>query len=185
MAHPRELEVVVYGDNNRVYRPGDQVEGMVFFVPTSQQNIKSLTLDFSGICLTKTTRPLYARPRDGRPPQLEGLQRFKGEATLFKFERPLLGECTVAAKKYSWPFKFTFPSHTQDQRPKWADSSRFSKDAHPLPQSFQAYTDVPRGEATITYGITAKLSCGRRQHRSNREALHRLRFYNDSKFRSV
>ncbi|KAF2813187.1 uncharacterized protein BDZ99DRAFT_568429 [Mytilinidion resinicola] len=183
MVHPRELDIVVYGDRHRVYRPGNKVEGVVSFFPTTQQHIKSLTLDFSGRCVTKTTRPQYARPSDGRPPILEGLKRFEAEATLFRFERSLLVDCTVTAKRHSWPFEFTFPSHTRDRYPKWADSSKFPKDVHQLPPSYHIYMDEPGKEASITYGVTANVSYGRWQYKSDKAALHDLKFFNDSNVR--
>ncbi|KAF2496018.1 hypothetical protein BU16DRAFT_560868 [Lophium mytilinum] len=184
MVHPRELDIVVYGDHRRVYRPGDKVEGVVFFFPTTQQHIKSLALDFSGRCITKTTRPQYVRPSDGRPPILEGLKRLEAEATLFRFEQNLLVDSTITAKKHSWPFEFTFPSHTRDRYPKWADSSKFPKDVHQLPPSYHVYMDEPGREATITYAVTANVSYGRRQHKSDKATLHELKFFNDSNLRS-
>lgn len=185
MAPRRELEIVVYGDSHRVYRPGDKVEGMVFLVPTTQQHIKSLKLEFSGTSITTTTRPQYARSPDGRPPVLVGLKKYEGEARLFKFERVLLENHSVTPRKHSWSFQFTFPTYTQDLCPKWAQTPRFSfsKQTHALPASFQAYTNEPGGEATISYGVGAIMSFGWEEHKSNKTAFETLRFYNDSKTR--
>lgn len=185
MAPRRELEVVVYGDSHRVYRPGDKVEGMVFFVPTTQQHVQSLKLEFSGTSITTTTRPQYARSPDGRPPVLVGLKKYEGEARLFKFERILLENQSVNTRKHSWSFQFTFPTYTQDRCPKWAQNTRFSfsKQTHALPPSFQAYTDESGGEATISYRVGAVMSFGRGEHKSNKTTFQTLRFYNDSRSR--
>jgi hypothetical protein len=38
---------------------GDKVTGRVVFVAEKQEQVKSLKLNFTGVCITKTTRPFY------------------------------------------------------------------------------------------------------------------------------
>lgn len=156
MALGPNLRVIVDGDTSRVYRRGDQVKGRVILILENEEQIKGLRLSFVGACTTKTTRPFYVSNNDANACQSR--REYKEYIQLFHSERHLVPECTFAANKYSWSFDFTFPARTECQYSRWAHGSKYHKEPHPLPPSFQTYTNSPGGLATVFYYLQAKLT---------------------------
>ncbi|KAF2189675.1 hypothetical protein K469DRAFT_683087 [Zopfia rhizophila CBS 207.26] len=153
------LRVIVDDDSSRVYRHGDEVNGKVILVVENEEQIKALTVNFIGACITKTTRPFYVSRNDGDAPS-SSRQEFRERTFLFNLEKVLLPAHTLGANKYSWAFDFTFPELTETRHSRWAHGSKYLKGPHPLPPSFHTYTNNPGGQAMISYFIQAKLTRG-------------------------
>ncbi|OCK85945.1 hypothetical protein K432DRAFT_255633, partial [Lepidopterella palustris CBS 459.81] len=173
------VSVVVDGDPRRVYRPGDKVTGKVYFVAEKQEHIKSLKLNFAGVCITTTSRQCYVAGNDGDDSVSSSRRTYKAEAPLFNYEKVLMSGFTVAANKCSWSFEFTFPELTQARHSRWVHGSNYMKDIHQLPPSFHIYTNEPGGEAMIKYYIEAKLT--RAGSKPNKASTHTLLFNNSAR----
>ncbi|OCL11177.1 hypothetical protein AOQ84DRAFT_437869, partial [Glonium stellatum] len=172
------LSVLVDGDPQHVYAPGDKVTGRVVFMAEKQEQVKSLKLKFTGACITRTTRPFYVSGNDADT-DISTRKVYKATVPLFNFERVLMAGCTAAANKCSWTFEFEFPEQTQTRCSKWGHGSHFNRDIHPLPPSFHTYTNEPGGEATIRYCVQAKLT--RSGLKASKTACHTLRFSNPAR----
>lgn len=156
MAVEPSLRVIVDGDATRWYRPGDEVKGRVILVLEETEQIKGMRLSFTGECSTKTSRPLYASGAD--PENCQSSTRDYSEAIkLFEHGKPLEGARTLEATKHTYNFTFTFPSQTDAQFSRWAHGSKYLREPHPLPPSFQHSTNHPGGEASIIYSVQALL----------------------------
>lgn len=117
--------------------------------------IKELKLNFLGLCTTKTTRPFYVTGNDADA--CKSRRDYDEQIQFFNFGQDLVSESTLAARKHSWNFDFKFPDQTEPQFSRWAHGSKYLKDPHPLPPSFQICTSIQGGEATISYSLQAKL----------------------------
>jgi hypothetical protein len=172
------LSVLVDGDPQHIYAPGDKVTGRVVFVAEKQEQVKSLKLNFTGVCITKTTRPFYVGGNENYAVS-SSRQIYKEKVPLFNLERVLMTRCTAAANKCSWSFEFQFPENTQTRCSRWGHRSHYNRDIHPLPPSFHAYTNEPGGKATIKYSVQAKLI--RSGLKANKRASYTLPFSNPSR----
>jgi hypothetical protein len=153
------LRVLIDGHNSRAYHEGDPVKGRVSLVLEQQEKVKSLKLRFFGECTSRTTRAIYVSGVDAHG---SGKARapYEERVELFNLEQNVLPNCNLPASKYSWNFEFTFPSQTERQFSRWAHGSKYAREPHPLPPTFQAYTDTPGGQATVTYRVEAQLVLG-------------------------
>lgn len=152
--------------------------GRVVFVAEKQEQVKSLKLNFTGACITKTTRPFYVGENENYAVS-SSRRGYKEKVPLFNLERVLMTGCTAAANKYSWSFEFQFPENTQIRCSRWGHRSHYNRDIHPLPPSFYTYTNEPGGEATIKYSVQVKLIRG--GLKANKRASYTLPFSNPSR----
>jgi hypothetical protein len=156
MAFEPDLRVVVDGDTEQVYRAGDRVKGSVFLALPGEGKITSLTITFLGECTTRTSRPFYVLGNDA---DACGSKRdFEERVQYFKFERTLARDINSTTEKHSWAFDFTFPELTEGSKSRWAYGSKYLKDPHPLPPSFNVYTNAPNGQAEVSYSLHARLA---------------------------
>ncbi|KAF2276261.1 uncharacterized protein EI97DRAFT_378044 [Westerdykella ornata] len=157
MAVRPDLRVLLEGDTSRAYNEGESVKGRVTLVLGYEEEVKELKISFTGICTTKTTRPVHG---DGTDQHTGSRREYEEDVTLFSFDRKLLPACTLAPGKYSWEFDFTFPKQTEAQFSRWQHKSRYPGLPHPLPPTFLMYTGEPCGKASISYYLQARLVLG-------------------------
>ncbi|OSS45741.1 hypothetical protein B5807_09765 [Epicoccum nigrum] len=142
------LRVLIDGDSDRVYRPGDKVTGRVAFIAEEQVHIESFRVIFAGSCVTRTSRPTndsHAR------------KDFEERIRFFTHERQVVPRSTLSPKKYSWTFEFTFPETTAQTYKRLSRGIHYLREPHPLPPSFQLKTSVPGGAAQVSYFLQARL----------------------------
>ncbi|KAF2739938.1 hypothetical protein EJ04DRAFT_548837 [Polyplosphaeria fusca] len=154
MAQP-DLRVILDGDSSRLYRQGEQVKGRVVLVLQEPEDIRALKLNFVGACITRTTRPIYlgANGADARKSRRD----FEERIELFNLERIFVSGGSLTASKHCWNFEFTFPLLTESRHSRWGQGTKYAKDPHPLPPSFQVQTNSPGGQAAISYDLHAQL----------------------------
>ncbi|KAF2747287.1 hypothetical protein M011DRAFT_402674 [Sporormia fimetaria CBS 119925] len=150
------LRVDLGGDTSRPYHEGEQVKGRVTLVLEEEEKIVGFNLHFVGTCATKTTRPIYVAGNEADASHSN--RPYAERIALFTREQKLLPACTLAAKKYSWDFVFTFPSHTEAHFSRWSHGTKYCRKPHSLPPTFSLATDSPGGQASVSYMIQAKLS---------------------------
>jgi hypothetical protein len=155
MALVPNLQVMVDGDANHVYRRGEHVKGRVVLVIEEEEEIKALKLNFAGACITRTSRPIYIAGND--TDTYESRRNYEKQLYLFNTEQILASGSILPSKKHTWNFDFAFPDSTEPQLSRWTSGSKYLKDPHPLPPSFYLNTDTPGGQAMISYHIQAKL----------------------------
>lgn len=142
------LRVLIDGDSDRVYRPGEKVTGRVAFIAEEQVHIESFKVVFAGSCVTRTSRPTndsHAR------------KEFEERIRFFTHEREVVPRSTLSPKKYSWAFDFTFPETTAQTYKRLSRGAHYLREPHPLPPSFQLKTSVPGGAAQVSYFVQARL----------------------------
>jgi hypothetical protein len=145
--------IIVDGDSEKTYREGEKVTGRVILVVEEKQEVDSLKVLFVGNCVTKTTRPFHVI---GAQDTLTK-QEFEERIQLFSREKGLLPSSTLAPRKYSWPFEFTFPELTEPRYKRTTHGAHYLKEPHPLPPTFQLKTSVPGSVARISYYVQVKL----------------------------
>ncbi|KAF2648182.1 hypothetical protein K491DRAFT_684917 [Lophiostoma macrostomum CBS 122681] len=152
-----DLRVFVDGGVDQVYRAGDIVKGSVLLSLPGGGKIKNLTVNFIGGCTTKTTRPFYISGNDADAchPRRDYEQRIQ----YFRFEQTLARDTSIATEKHSWTFEFKFPELTEGSKSRWTYGTKYLKDPHPLPPSFNVSTNAPNGQAEVSYTIHANLQC--------------------------
>ncbi|KAL5118319.1 hypothetical protein ACEQ8H_003829 [Pleosporales sp. CAS-2024a] len=150
------MRVIVDGDSNKAYQRGDRVTGRVILVAEEDADIQSLKLSFAGNCITKTSRSLGMGESKTAPLRRE----YEEKIRLFTREQDILPQCSLAAKKYSWPFEFTFPSATEPRFRRRTRGTNYLREPHSLPPSFHFHTNVPGGVAQISYFVQARLVFG-------------------------
>ena len=141
------LRVLIDGDSDRVYRPGDKVTGRVAFIAEEQVHIESFKVVFAGNCVTRTSRPTDSHAR----------KDFEERIRFFTHERQVVPRSTLSPKKYSWAFDFTFPERTAQTYKRLSRGAHYLREPHPLPPSFQLKTSVPGGAAQVSYFLQARL----------------------------
>jgi len=156
MAPEPSLRVLVDGDT-RVYRQGEQIKGRVILVLEEEEEIKNLKVEFTGLCITRTTRPFHVSGTDA---DCQFKRNFEERVKLFNIEQALVVEDVLPSNKYTWNFDFTFPGLTEPQQTRRKSSSKYQKDRHPLPSSFHIHTAPAGGQAMISYQVEAKLVRG-------------------------
>jgi hypothetical protein len=150
------MRVVVDGDGSKIYRKGDRVTGRVILVVEEMEQVQSLKVVFAGNCITKTSRPPHVNGSNKAASRRE----FEEKIRLFYQEKEILGETTLASKKYTWTFEFTFPELTEPHFPRVTHGANYMKEPHALPPTFQLTTNVPSGAAQISYFVQARLTFG-------------------------
>jgi hypothetical protein len=146
MAAPT-LRVIVDGDSDKVYRKGDKVTGKVVLVVEEEGRIQNLKVVFAGNCITKTSRPFSGT-------RVEHEEKIR----LFNQEKEVAHASTLAPKKYSWAFEFTYPESTEPRYKRLAHGANYLKEPHALPPTFQLKTSAPGGAAQISYFVQARLT---------------------------
>jgi hypothetical protein len=152
------MRVVVDGDSNKVYRKGDKVTGRVVLVVEEEEHLHSLKIVFAGNCITKTSRPFHV---NGSGDSSASRREFEEKIRLFNQEKEILPACSLAAKKYSWTFEFTFPQLTEPRYNRITHGVNYLKEPHPLPPAFQLKTNAQNGAAQITYFVQARMTFGK------------------------
>ncbi|PVH98781.1 hypothetical protein DM02DRAFT_595470 [Periconia macrospinosa] len=156
MAPDQDLRIAVDGDSAKVYHRGDKVTGTVIFAVGEEIDIRSLVLNFMGAVTTATARPFYVTGNDADAAPT--MRNYEERVTLFNIEKELLPRCTLDSRKRSWTFEFTFPGVTIPKYSRFQHGPKYYKDPHPLPPSFQTYTDSPGGSAAVSYFLKATLT---------------------------
>ncbi|PSN73219.1 hypothetical protein BS50DRAFT_182236 [Corynespora cassiicola Philippines] len=153
MANAPILRVIVDDDSTRVYRRGDTVTGRVMLGVEEEEEVKSLRIRLIGTCVTKTTRPSEA--------ELLPRREYEERIRLFTLDKELSPGEILNTNKYSWNFEFIFPDLTEPQFSRWSHGTKYFKNPHPLPPSFSVQTNVPGGNASVSYYLQAKLVRGK------------------------
>jgi hypothetical protein len=150
------MRVLIDGDSDKTYRKGDKVTGRIVLVVEEEEQIKSLKVVFAGNCITKTTRPFHVNGGENSPSRRE----YEEKIRLFNQEKEILPESTLTPKKYTWTFEFTFPESTEPRFKRLSHGSKYLKEPHSLPPTFQLKTNIPGGAAQISYFVQARLTFG-------------------------
>ncbi|KAF2833112.1 hypothetical protein CC86DRAFT_399761 [Ophiobolus disseminans] len=155
MAAPA-LRIIVDGDSNKIYRKGEKVTGRVILVVEEEEQIQNLGVVFAGNCITKTSRPFHVNGSDNSPSRRQHEEKIR----LFNHEKELVPASTLAPKKYTWTFEFTFPESTEPRYKRLIHGANYLREPHPLPPTFLLKTNVPGGAAQISYFVQARYTLG-------------------------
>ncbi|KAF2266883.1 hypothetical protein CC78DRAFT_110537 [Lojkania enalia] len=148
-----DLRIIIDGDCSHLYRQREQVKGRVSLGLNGREGVDGLKVSFIGICATENTRQIHA---SGNMEEISPRCEYGERIELFRFERILISGCILEARKHSWNFEFVFPECTNPRYSRWTQGSKYMKEPHPLPPSFELQTDIPGGQASISYFIEAK-----------------------------
>lgn len=159
-------------DPQAVYRPGDQITGIVTFNPNS----KSVPAQQVCISLKHISKCRFGLP------ELETL--YSSELVLNEQTIDLLERPTILGSNQQWPFKFIIPQSTGFLRTPFHEPSRLYNDDPDqfLPPSF----DVPRKETVtmpdgmkITLGLYAQVESEKvRSNIFKKDGIHSVSFLN-------
>lgn len=161
------LRVIVDGDGDKIYRKGDMVTGRVVLVVEEEEQLENLRVVFAGNCITKTSRPFHVSGGDHSSSRRE----YEEKIRLFNQEKELVSASTLAPKKYTWTFEFTFPELTEPRYKRLSHGANYLKEPHALPPTFQLKTNVPSGAAQITYFIQARYTLATKEVKRCRVVL--------------
>jgi Arrestin (or S-antigen), N-terminal domain len=145
------LQIVV-SNLQIAYTSGDVVRGEVVLQCNDDVAIGYVDIVFSGRGKTKLIR------RNGQNRRV-----YRGRAPLFKTRKVLYqGHYTMKANRYTWPFEFTFPSHSdpaciedtfEDDEGVW----RRTGEVQPLPPSFNWYDNHTNNQGMVEYKLEAEM----------------------------
>jgi hypothetical protein len=140
---------IVLDKTKSVYGPGDVVQGTVLLDAKSDVAAREINITFTGECKTRLKM---------------GRSDLKSRAVLFQYEQNLYkaNYTFSAAKRFEWPFSFTFPRTPQsrdlDFQFKQKDSWQYNSTCH-LPPSFSYDDSKLQGtlQGDIEYKLEAHL----------------------------
>lgn len=145
-------------DNNGLYRPGSTVSGTVTFSCPTRRQVKSITAEFYGHCITHNTR---TETQSG-PGNNTRTIHYHDDVDLFRYEQDLTPEngefAALEDEEFNFDFEFTFPEATmEDMREEaytddTAGSETYDIEQHSLPPTYEwNYSD--RQVAEVEYRI--------------------------------
>ncbi len=151
------LQILLDGDCNKAYHRGEKISGrVVLVIDNNKQKIDSLKVEFLGTCATRTSRPFHVNSSSDAA---QARRNYEEKIHLFHREQELVvASSDLSPGKYTRPFEFTFPELTEQRCKRPGQGTRYLREPHSLPPSFQLTTNAPGGAAQISYFVQARLA---------------------------
>lgn len=154
-----ELSILLDQPPSSLFTPGSVISGRVVLRSPDDEDVDSISICFIGKSKVYITRRIYTGNNNNRTIY------YRDRASFFTFGGPLFnGPFTLPGnREHSWPFHFTFPTTTVEDRSSVydsADSQNWTTAPHALPPNFQ--DDYGTNYTTISYLLEASLN---REHK--------------------